>query len=73
MTILSRVFTPMLLLVGAVRLQAAPAASDTNFFPIMAWNWAPKDPVVLNKMREAGLTIAGFVAPRRWMPVTPPG
>ncbi len=38
-------------------------AADTNFFPIMAWNWAPNDPAVLNKMKEAGLTVAGFVAP----------
>lgn len=29
----------------------------------MAWNWAPKDPAVLEKMRDAGLTIAGFVSP----------
>ena len=42
---------------------AAPAPTDTNFFPIMAWNWAPKDPAVLQKMREGGLTLAGFVAP----------
>lgn len=41
----------------------APAQPDTNFFPIMAWNWAPKDRAVLQKMREAGLTVAGFVAP----------
>ncbi len=41
----------------------APAPTDTNFFPIMAWNWTPKDPAVLAKMRECGLTIAGFVAP----------
>ena len=42
---------------------AAATPEDTNFFPIMAWNWAPNDPAVLQKMREAGLTIAGFVAP----------
>jgi len=29
----------------------------------MAWNWVPKDPAVLKKMRECGLTVAGFVAP----------
>ena len=39
------------------------AATDTNFFPVMAWNWAPKDPAVLEKMRACGLTVAGFVAP----------
>lgn len=39
------------------------AAADTNFFPIMAWNSVPNDPAVLKKMHEAGLTVAGFVAP----------
>jgi hypothetical protein len=42
---------------------SAPAPTDTSFFPIMAWNWSPKDPGALQKMREGGLTIAGFVAP----------
>jgi hypothetical protein len=42
---------------------AAQASVDTNFFPIMAWNWTPKDPAVLEKMRECGLTLAGFAAP----------
>jgi hypothetical protein len=42
---------------------AAAPSSDTNFFPIMAWNWAPNDPAVLQKMHDAGLTVAGFVAP----------
>lgn len=42
---------------------SASHESDTNFFPIMAWNWAPNDPTVLQRMREGGLTIAGFVAP----------
>jgi hypothetical protein len=42
---------------------AAPHSGDTNFFPIMAWNWAPKDPAVLRKMHECGLTVAGFVNP----------
>ncbi len=42
---------------------SAQLTADTNFFPIMAWNWAPKDPAVLQKMKEGGLTVAGFVAP----------
>jgi hypothetical protein len=42
---------------------SAPAPADTNFFPIMAWNGTPKDPAALQKMRECGLTIAGFAAP----------
>jgi len=41
----------------------ARGSTDTNFFPIMAWNSAPKDPVALRKMQECGLTVAGFVAP----------
>ncbi len=41
---------------------AARAAADVDaFFPIMAWNHAPGDPVVLKQMRECGLTVAGFV------------
>jgi hypothetical protein len=39
------------------------AHAETNFFPIMAWNHAPNDPVVLKKMRDCGLTVAGFVTP----------
>ncbi len=39
------------------------AASNEVFFPIMAWNWAPNDPAVLKQMKEAGLTVAGFVSP----------
>jgi hypothetical protein len=44
---------------------AATAANNTNetFFPIMAWNSVPADPAVLNKMKDCGLTVAGFVAP----------
>jgi len=42
---------------------SAAAEADTNFFPIMAWNSVPKDLAVLKKMKEAGLTIAGFAAP----------
>lgn len=29
----------------------------------MAWNSAPNDPAVLKKMRDCGLTVAGFVTP----------
>ncbi|MDB6123329.1 MAG: hypothetical protein JWQ71_2322 [Pedosphaera sp.] len=47
---------------------AAPAVIATNkveqpFFPVMAWNYAPNDPAVLKKLKECGLTVAGFVAP----------
>jgi len=42
---------------------SAQAPADTNFFPIMAWNSAPNDPAVLQKMRDCGLTVAGFVSP----------
>ena len=40
-------------------------AADTNaFFPLMAWNHAPSDAATFQKMRECGLTVAGFVSPR---------
>lgn len=42
---------------------ASPAPPGTNFFPIMGWNWVPNDPAVLREIHEAGLTVAGFVAP----------
>jgi hypothetical protein len=51
------------LLLNAPCGYASPARTDTNFFPIMAWNGAPKDPAVLRQMRECGLTVAGFVTP----------
>jgi hypothetical protein len=38
-------------------------ATDKPIFPVMAWNYAPNDPAVLKKMKECGLTVAGFVAP----------
>jgi hypothetical protein len=41
---------------------ASTSASSTNaIFPLMAWNWAPSDPAALKKMRDCGLTLAGFV------------
>lgn len=43
----------------------AQGTSNTNaFFPLMAWNWAPSDAATLRKMRECGLTVAGFVSPK---------
>lgn len=41
---------------------AAPA-TDTNFFPIMIHNGSSADPAVLKKMRDCGITIAGFATP----------
>src|SRR4051812_48590140 len=39
------------------------ARAETNFFPIMPWNTAPNDPVVLKRIKECGFTVAGFVPP----------
>ena len=50
-------------MLAAGRGLASSGTTDTNFFPIMAWNWTPKDPVVLANLRACGLTVAGFVAP----------
>jgi hypothetical protein len=47
-------------IVSSVTLHAA----DTNkFFPVMAWNHIPNDPAILNKIKECGFTVAGFVSP----------
>ncbi len=59
---------PRFLVIGLIcsaihGLAAAPQPAETNFFPIMAWDWPPNDAVVLQKMRDAGLTVAGFVKP----------
>lgn len=40
----------------------APAA-EPAFFPIMAWDNPPNDPAVLRRIRECGITVAGFVQP----------
>jgi hypothetical protein len=39
------------------------AGAAEPFFPIMAWNHVPNDPAQLKRMRECGLTVAGFAAP----------
>ena len=38
--------------------------TEEPFFPIMAWNSVGNDPAVLKKMKDCGLTVAGFVAPK---------
>src|SRR5688500_1030121 len=43
-------------------LLSLPSAAE-EFFPVMAWNSPPADAAVLKKMRECGLTLAGFAAP----------
>lgn len=42
---------------------AVNAMAATNFFPIMPWNHAPNDPAVLQRIKDCGFTVAGFVAP----------
>ena len=41
----------------------ASATAETNLFPIMPWNSAPNDPAVLQKIKDCGFTVAGFVPP----------
>lgn len=36
-------------------------AQVDEFFPIMGWNHVPNDPAVIKKIKDSGLTIAGFV------------
>jgi hypothetical protein len=45
---------------AAVRAADEKPKEKETFFPIMAWNHAPADPAELTKMRECGLTVAGF-------------
>jgi hypothetical protein len=49
-----------LLALGSIR--TSPGADA--FFPLMGWNWAPSDAAAFQKMRECGLTVAGFVSPK---------
>ena len=60
----------LLLLVLVIAYPAAaadPATKPTTqpalVFPLMGWNHVPNDPAVFKRMRECGLTVAGFVAP----------
>lgn len=39
----------------------AQAQVTNQIFPLMAWNWTSSDPAVYQKMRDCGLTVAGFV------------
>ena len=56
------ILTAVLVFLGSLCVQPLPAA-PTNFFPIMGWNGVPNDPAALRKMKECGLTVAGFAAP----------
>jgi hypothetical protein len=49
------------LLVLVSLLPKAVAAESTAFFPIMAWDNVPSDAAILQKMRDCGFTVAGFV------------
>jgi hypothetical protein len=39
------------------------AALSEPFFPVMPWNDVPNDRAVIDKIRECGFTIAGFISP----------
>ena len=53
----------ILVAVSLAMLAPAPARAEEPMFPLMAWGHTPGDPAVLKKMRECGITVAGFVAP----------
>jgi len=36
---------------------------NSECFPLMGWNWPPNDLAKLQRMRDCGFTVAGFVAP----------
>ncbi|MFO1500979.1 MAG: hypothetical protein U1G07_21750 [Verrucomicrobiota bacterium] len=53
-----------LLLLVSTAANGQAAAETNRFFPLMAWNWVPSDPASLRLMRDCGLTVAGFAAPK---------
>jgi hypothetical protein len=59
-------FNKVLFLVTGFIAFAAPsigAAPSEPFFPIMPWNDVPNNRAVIDKIKECGFTIAGFVSP----------
>lgn len=52
-----------LLALLATSLCPAAGPEPEPFFPIMAWNGPPNDLKVLKRMKDCGLTVAGFVPP----------
>jgi hypothetical protein len=62
LSLLACLASPWTLTGAAEQIRASDA--DGEFFPLMPWNWAPSDPAAFTTMRECGLTMAGFVAPK---------
>jgi hypothetical protein len=61
----ARALAVTILVIAAAAGMTGRCATDTNaFFPLMAWNWAASDAAAFQKMRDCGLTVAGFVAPK---------
>lgn len=57
--------TRLLLLFALAAAGSLPTGRGADsFFPLMAWNWAPSDAATFQKMRDCGLTLAGFVSPK---------
>lgn len=55
------VFIAALAMICSTAISKPKPAPETNFFPVMAWNYVPADAAILKKMQECGLTVAGFV------------
>ena len=55
-------FTKSILPVLFITLSLS-ATEPEKFFPVMPWNTAPTDRAVIDKIKECGFTVAGFVAP----------
>jgi hypothetical protein len=49
------------LLIAQLACRVFAAAPGTNIFPIMPWDGPPNDLATLQKIRDCGFTIAGFV------------
>ena len=55
----------LLLATSLISFAALPidATPSESFFPIMPWNEVPNDREVIEKIKDCGFTIAGFVSP----------
>jgi len=49
---------------AATTQPATAAAYDKSFFPIMIWDGVPGDAATIARIKDCGVTVAGFVAPK---------
>jgi hypothetical protein len=63
MKLLSRILFVAAGLTSFIAFSIQAAAVSDEFFPVMPWNAVPNDQAVIDKIKDCGFTIAGFVPP----------